>query len=113
MGELDTLCQKGVIQDPLECKSAGKSLGIEVNPDPAFTKYAKDLGPGGCYMEGGTVWFNTVFPGKKENWAKPICNRGKYLRFFCCEKLLECKIIFIDLVHINLGSRLSHYKIIF
>ena len=88
MGELDTLCGKGVIQDPLECKSAGKSLGIEVNPDPAFTKYAKDLGPGGCYMEGGTVWFNTVFPGKKENWAKPICNRGKYLRFFCCEKLL-------------------------
>ena len=82
LGELNTLCGKGVIQDPLECKSAGKSLGIYVNPDPDFTKYAKDLGPGGCYMEGGAVWFNTVFPGKKESWAKPICNRSKYLRFF-------------------------------
>ena len=76
-GPADSLCEKGMIDNPLECEKAANQLNFHFETDEEVPNV-----PGGCYMWQDVevsyyVYFNKNLNGTSCESCRPICGQGK------------------------------------
>ena len=76
VGDKNTLCLTGPIENEIECKAAADSLGYSKS---RFYTERTNYWPGGCYLtKTNIIYFNKANPGKRRISAHPICGKGKH-----------------------------------
>ena len=89
IGQFDSLCENGMIDNQSECEKAAEQLNLSFKSDEKVEDY-----PGGCYViESGfwmhddgsdkyEVFFNKNLQGTSDISSRPICRQGKYDKYF-------------------------------
>ena len=89
IGQFDSLCENGMIDNQSECEKAAEQLNLSFESDENEEDY-----PGGCYLMESEFWmhddgsdkyvvyFNKNLQGTSDISAKPICRQGKYDKYY-------------------------------